>query len=193
MGQSGHKVPRSATEVEVDSEQDINAAVLYKMLRLSAKGGNLAGVRKVVAQLASGGSAFDLNIADTNGWSALHYAASKGHAAIVRFLMTRGASVYLRTTSRQTPLILAAQGGHMDVVECLVEEGHAQLFSASDAGTALEVAEVNNHDKVAEYLRGGEEVLTQKIHDTLLRDLPSGDSIQSDDRIINLTLEYVWS
>jgi ankyrin repeat protein len=55
--------------------------------------------------------------------SALHYAASEGHAGVVRILLDRGADPRISALGGMTPLFLAAAGGHAEVAVILVERG----------------------------------------------------------------------
>jgi ankyrin repeat protein len=55
--------------------------------------------------------------------SALHYAASEGHAEVVRVLLDSGADPKVSALGGMTPLFLAAAGGHAPVVVLLVEHG----------------------------------------------------------------------
>ncbi|KAJ1527133.1 hypothetical protein ONE63_008667 [Megalurothrips usitatus] len=45
---------------------------------------------------------------EINGWTALHWAAKRGHKDIVRILLANGASVTQRTKSKDTPLSLCS-------------------------------------------------------------------------------------
>ena len=53
------------------------------------------------------------------GWTALHWAAQKGTARIVRYLLAHKALVDLQDYSGETPLHCAAQEGHCKVIELL--------------------------------------------------------------------------
>jgi ankyrin repeat protein len=66
------------------------------------------------------------NLADeTDGrtLSALHYAASEGHADVVRVLLDGGADPRVSALGGMTPLFLAAAGGHAEVAVILVKRG----------------------------------------------------------------------
>lgn len=56
-------------------------------------------------------------------WTALHYAAFAGHAAIVETLLERGAEVNARSTNGSTVLMMAAREGHAAIAERLVAAG----------------------------------------------------------------------
>ena len=59
--------------------------------------------------------------ADTSGWSALHSAASAGHAAACSILLNAGAPPNARTESGTTPLFHAAGKGHEEVIRVLLK------------------------------------------------------------------------
>lgn len=54
-----------------------------------------------------------INKQDSNGVTALHVAASRGNADIVRLLRANGAATDLEDKKGATPLALAIEGGHM--------------------------------------------------------------------------------
>jgi ankyrin repeat protein len=64
----------------------------------------------------------DVNRQDREGYTALHYAAVKGHVAIIYMLiMNNGIKIDLRSETGLTPLSLAASNGHVDVLKALLE------------------------------------------------------------------------
>eukprot|EP00939_MAST-03C_sp_MAST-3C-sp1_P003170 g3170.t1 len=64
-----------------------------------------------------------VNGIDRAGKTALHYAASNGHAAVAKLLLARGASLNVIDDAGVTPLIEAAKNGQANVVEFLLEKG----------------------------------------------------------------------
>ncbi len=70
----------------------------------------------------------------------LVYASMYGHAAVVRFLLDRGADVQEPAESNATPLHWAAGGGHARVVELLLERGAPLEVRNAWNGTVLEQA-----------------------------------------------------
>lgn len=82
-----------------------------------------------------------------NDFTALHYAASRGHLAIVQELLHLGVNVDVRTQDGETPLHLAVYSGHMLVVEQLLDhhadinavnhDNETPLFYASSQGRPL--------------------------------------------------------
>ena len=66
----------------------------------------------------------DVNAAQGDGMTALHWAARRGDLDVVKMLLAAGANV--RATTRlgnYTPLLLASEGGHAAIVEALVAAG----------------------------------------------------------------------
>ena len=53
-------------------------------------------------------------------WSAIHYAAERGHASACRVLLENGASASPRSKKLWTPLMLAASHGHREAIEALL-------------------------------------------------------------------------
>src|ERR1041384_12505 len=80
------------------------------------------GDRETVKALLKKG--VDVNEAQGDGTTALHWAAMKGDAEMARMLLVAGANV--RATTRlgsYTALYLAAKGGYSDVVAALLTAG----------------------------------------------------------------------
>jgi ankyrin repeat protein len=76
----------------------------------------------------------DVNAAQGDGMTALHWAARRGESETVRMLLAAGAN--LRATTRlgnYTPLLLASEGGHAAAIEALVAAG-ADTTSTTAAG-----------------------------------------------------------
>ncbi len=71
--------------------------------------------------------------ADSIGITPLHRAAAGNHLKLVRFLLSRGASVNAVDKYLDSPLKKAAYGGHVDVVNELVLNG-ADINHADQSG-----------------------------------------------------------
>ena len=72
-----------------------------------------------VATAAAGG----LDAADSQGYTALHWAALKGSAPLVRRLLAAGADREAAAGDQVTPLHLAAKTGHVPTVHALLAAG----------------------------------------------------------------------
>ena len=88
--------------------------------------------------LKSGG---DVNAAQGDGMTALHWAALKGDSDLAQMLVYAGANV--KATTRlggYTPLILAAREGHADVIATLLAAGADPKVPTATGTTALMLA-----------------------------------------------------
>src|SRR5262249_60535704 len=93
----------------------------------AAMAGNAAAVR---AALTSGE---DVNAAQGDGMTALHWAARRGDLDVVKMLLAAGANVRAITRlGNYTPLLLASEAGHPPVVAPLpAPRAHPQVTTAS--------------------------------------------------------------
>lgn len=83
----------------------------------------------------------DVNVADADGLTPLHFAAYKGNLPIVQFLVANKARVNTATrTTKVTPLHLAAQQGHRDVVDFLLSKDADIELKTAPGQTALVLA-----------------------------------------------------
>jgi ankyrin repeat protein len=98
-----------------------------------------AGDREAVRALTKKG--LDVNAAQGDGTTALHWAALKGDAEMAQMLLYAGANH--RATTRigaYTPLYLAARGGHSAVVAALLAAGADAKALTSNGTTPLMIA-----------------------------------------------------
>ena len=94
-----------------------------------------AGDRAAVQKLLRDGA--DVNLAQGDGMSALHWAAVNGDLALADVLLQGGAIVTSRTRlGGYTPLALAAEAGHGAVVAALIKAG-ADVNAADTSGTTV--------------------------------------------------------
>ena len=92
----------------------------------AAMGGDRATVKTLLKQ------GRDVNAAQGDGMTALHWAAMKGDAELAQMLVYAGANV--RATTRlggNSPLVIATRNGHAAVVDVLLKAG-----ADAKAGTA---------------------------------------------------------
>ena len=120
----------------------------------AAMQGNRDAVRSLLKQAA------DVNAAQGDGMTALHWAAMKDDADLVQTLLYAGANV--RATTRigsYTPLILAAKNGSGSVIAPLLKSGADANGATSNGTTALMLAAASgNTDAVKWLIDGGANV-----------------------------------
>lgn len=79
-----------------------------------------------------------VDVTDSAGYTALHYATRGGHVRVCEILLEHGANVDARTRGmRATPLHRAAYMGHVEVVDLLLRHGAAPNLTDVDGRTAL--------------------------------------------------------
>jgi hypothetical protein len=88
----------------------------------------------------------EVDVADANGWSALHHAAAKGHTTVVQLLLDARAAVNAAAADGRTALHSAACNGHTAVVQLLLNAGADTTATAvSESRTALDLAAAGAH------------------------------------------------
>ena len=75
-----------------------------------------------------------------DGWTALHYAASRGLTEKALLLIRHGADIDSQCTSGGTPLLSAAVNRRRDMIELLIKHGANVNIYSDDLGTPLQVA-----------------------------------------------------
>ncbi|KXZ42427.1 hypothetical protein GPECTOR_147g11 [Gonium pectorale] len=91
-------------------------------------------------------------LAEEDGRTPLHYAASKGHLEGVKGLLWVGADVHAADEVGRTSLHYAASEGHKEVVKALLKKG-ASVNATDEVGrTPLRVAASNGHKEVVKVL-----------------------------------------
>ena len=120
----------------------------------AAMQGNRDAVRSLLKQAA------DVNAAQGDGMTALHWAATKNDAELVQTLLFAGANV--RATTRigsYTPLIVAAKSGSGAVIAPLLKSGADPNGATANGTTALMLAAASgNIDVVTRLIEAGAEV-----------------------------------
>jgi ankyrin repeat protein len=134
------------------------SALLYAAPSAPVADAAMQGNKDVVRSLLK--QAADVNAAQGDGMTALHWAAMKDDADLVQTLLFAGANV--RATTRigsYTPLILAAKNGSGSVIAPLLKSGADANSATSNGTTALMLASASgNADAVKLLIEGGANV-----------------------------------
>jgi uncharacterized protein len=117
-----------------------------------------AGDRQAVTALIK--QAVDVNGAQGDGMTALHWAAQRNDPELARMLLYAGANVKATTRiNGYTPLLLAARAGHADVMAPLFEAAADANGATANGTTALMLAAAaGNRDAVDALLEHGADV-----------------------------------
>jgi uncharacterized protein len=99
----------------------------------------MRGDREAVRTLLENGE--DVNAAQGDGMTALHWAAIKGDAEIAQVLLYAGANVKATTRiGAYTPLYLAARGGYTPVIAAIIAAGADTDVRTANGSTPLMIA-----------------------------------------------------
>jgi len=139
---------RSALMLAVAEKSVKVASLLISSLNIDLEAMNPAGENALMLASLSGQENIVRQLIDRGaeinkpGWTALHYAASGGHDAIVRLLLFHHAYVDAESPNGSTPLMLAARYGSTASVKLLLQEG-AQASQKNQQGlNALDFAKL---------------------------------------------------
>jgi len=93
------------------------------------------------------------DVSSGQGWSALHYAAWRGHADVCKFLLENGADIDARGPNGITPVMMAVRSGDLETVKWLVWEVADLSLKSVDGASALSWAEKLGMEDIAKHLR----------------------------------------
>ena len=111
--------------------------------------GKLKSAKEIEVLIQQGA---DVNVQVNNGWTALIWAAEKGHKEIVEMLLEGGADVNIKSDDGYTALIWASREGHKEVVEMLLQNGADVNQKDGNSYTALIWASRGGYKEVVEVL-----------------------------------------
>jgi ankyrin repeat protein len=134
--------------VEAGASITLLSADWTSPLMVASEYGHLDVVRFLCNQVDS----FHVNIANQAGGTALIYAASAGHLAVVRYLLGAGAAVNAQTKDGHSALTKAAQHGHTECVMELLRDGASATQVTATGHTALVLAALGDFDACVEVL-----------------------------------------
>jgi uncharacterized protein len=100
----------------------------------AAKEGNFAAVKALVAQKA------DVNVAEPDGMTALHWAVRADDLPTVQLLLRAGANVNASSRYGMTPILFAAENGDPKIVAALLKAGANPNSALKEGQTALMTA-----------------------------------------------------
>ena len=110
------------------------------------------GLEHVVHALLEGGQV-NLDARDASNRTALCWAVSHGHEAIVQVLLDKGANPHLGGQIGDTPMVLAAIEGYTSILQALHVKGRTQVDEMTNNGaTALCWATLKRHPTACQYL-----------------------------------------
>jgi len=92
-------------------------------------------------------------------WTPLHYAASKGHTAMMRLLIENDAYIDAESPNGTTPLMMAAYYATPNAVKLMLEEGADPTLQNQDGQTALAMAVSKDKLLSVKYIRAFIEAL----------------------------------
>ena len=122
----------------------------------AARNGDVEAVRSLLAEGA------DVNTAQGDGMTGLHWAAEGGHAAVADLLLAAGAAVEARTrVGGYTPLHLASRSGHGSIANALLDAGADPGVTTTGSGVTplhLAAAAFDGADAVSALLGSGGKV-----------------------------------
>ncbi|KAL0961929.1 hypothetical protein UPYG_G00333500 [Umbra pygmaea] len=94
-------------------------------------------------------------LANMEGATCTHIAATKGSLAVIRELLNQGGVTTLSNkTNGSCPLHLASAGGHSEVVRVLLEAGASAAEEDAEGATAVHLAARNGHTHILDVLKG---------------------------------------
>ncbi len=108
---------------------------------------SLQGLTELAQKLVAKG-------ADVNkpGWTPLHYAATKGHIAIISLLLDNHAYIDAESPNGTTPLMMAAHYGTASAVKLLLEAGADPMLKNAQGLSAIDFAQRNSRQDSAEII-----------------------------------------
>ncbi|CAB1329531.1 unnamed protein product, partial [Coregonus sp. 'balchen'] len=112
----------------------------------------LSGLTSTVVPLQVSFTEISLADRDGDGATAMHFAASRGHAKVLSWLLLHSGEI-ITDSWGGTPLHDAAENGELECCQILVVNGVDLGIRDQDGFSAADLAEYNGHAQCAKYLR----------------------------------------
>jgi ankyrin repeat protein len=112
-------------------------------LMFAAYENNMVAARILISQGAE---------VNKTGWSALHYAATKGHIDMIKYLLDHSAYIDAESPNGTTPLMMATQYSTQQTVQTLINAGADPTIKNQLNLTAADFAMKSNKPELASYL-----------------------------------------
>ena len=98
---------------------------------------------------------FNVHIADSAGFTALHYSARNGSYDLVTYFVDMGTDIHLKTKNQSNCLHIAALFGHLDLCKTLVDKHKFDVHMANDDEyRALHFSAISGSHDLFLYFRG---------------------------------------
>ena len=147
----------AAPKNEVSLKTEVKGFVKEHVTRIppgalieATKKGELETVKNLINE-----KLVNVNYMDKHGYTALAWAATRGHKDIVDFLIetkeSTGLNINVRSPHGETALIIAAEEGYVDIVKSLYNAG-AEDVPAYSENYALSYAALQGHTEVVRFL-----------------------------------------
>ena len=112
----------------------------------------ISGRRRAAVRLLTRSPGVDLDAAEDDGRTALHFAAAAGSHSIVRLLLEHGADPNTRSVFGESPLHHAADHGNVGLVDVLIDHGADPHARTSQLHTPAHAPAQLNHAHVLQRL-----------------------------------------
>ncbi|NWW79914.1 ASZ1 protein, partial [Climacteris rufus] len=109
----------------------------------------------------------DPNLTCRKQMTALMYAARKGYARVVAFLVAHGSHINAQDENGYSALMWAAQHGHRSVILKLLQLGADKNLQTKDEKTAADLAKINKHSEIFSLLSLASNHLQGRYHKTI--------------------------
>ena len=117
-------------------------------LRIAARNGHLNFCKKLVKKYT-----FNVNLADNEGWTALHHSAHNGGYELVNFFVDMGADIHLKLNDGANCLYIAPLNRHPDLCKTLLDSHNFDVrYSDKHEWTALHCSARNGGFQLFSYL-----------------------------------------